>query len=173
MKWGYRNKHFTFDVQSRLTDRVEGSFARRQAFYTQNECMLQSPPTDISRNAYLSDATRFPPPTPLHILSKMPPLRTPLRSISGNRPKRSEISPYMRSQVIGKASEGADPTSIAKDLKLTRSTVNYTLQQDELRNDGHSLPRKPRKKSYTNTDERRILRHVRLNPKDIYQQVID
>jgi hypothetical protein len=103
----------------------------------------------------------------------MPPLRTPLRSISGNRPKGSEISPYIRGQVIGKASEGADPTSIAKDLKLTRSTVNYTLQQDELRNDGHSLPRKPRKKSYTDADERRILRHVRLNPKDTYQQVID
>jgi hypothetical protein len=75
----------------------------------------------------------------------------------------------MRGQVIGKASEGTDPTSITKDLKLTRSTVNYTLQQDELRNDGHSLPRKPRKKSYTDTDERRILRHVRLNPKDTYQ----
>ncbi|PMD56024.1 uncharacterized protein K444DRAFT_694496 [Hyaloscypha bicolor E] len=57
----------------------------------------------------------------------MPPLRTPLRSISGNRPKGSEISPYIRGQVIGEASEGTDPTSIAKDLKLTRSTVNYTL----------------------------------------------
>ena len=70
----------------------------------------------------------------------MPPLRTPLRSISGNRPKGSEISPYMRGQVAGKASKGAKTATITKALKLTRSTVNYTLQQDEIRNDGYSLP---------------------------------
>jgi len=58
----------------------------------------------------------------------MLPLRTPLRSISRNRPKGLEISPYIRGQVIGKALEGIDPTSITKDLKLTRSTINYTLQ---------------------------------------------
>ena len=103
----------------------------------------------------------------------MPPLRTPLRSISGNRPKGSEISPYMRGQVAGKASKGAKTATIAKALKLTRSTVNYTLQQDEIRNDRYSLPRKPRGKSYTDTNERRILRHIRLNPKDTYQQVIN
>jgi len=102
----------------------------------------------------------------------MPPLRTPLRSISGNRPKGSEISPFMRGQVIGKASEGAKSAAIAKALKLDRSTVNYTLQQDELRDDGHSLPRKPRNKSYTDAEERRSLRDVRLNPKDTYAQVI-
>jgi len=102
----------------------------------------------------------------------MPPLRTPLRSISGNRPKGSEISPFMRGQVIGKASEGAKSAVIAKALKLDRSTVNYTLQQDELRDDGHSLPRKPRNKSYTDAEERRLLRYVRLNPKDTYAQVI-
>ncbi|PMD59042.1 uncharacterized protein K444DRAFT_724842 [Hyaloscypha bicolor E] len=57
----------------------------------------------------------------------MPPLRTPLRSISGNRSKGSEISHYMRGQVMGKASEGAKLVAIAKALKLDRSTVNYTL----------------------------------------------
>jgi hypothetical protein len=57
----------------------------------------------------------------------MLPLRTPLRSISGNCPKVSEISPFMRGQVIGKASEGAKLATITKALKLDRSTVNYTL----------------------------------------------
>ncbi|KAN0115371.1 hypothetical protein V8E51_004915 [Hyaloscypha variabilis] len=57
----------------------------------------------------------------------MPPLRTPLRSISGNRPKGLEISPYMCGQVVGKASKGTKIATIAKALKLTRSTVNYTL----------------------------------------------
>jgi len=103
----------------------------------------------------------------------MPPTRTPLGSISRNRPKGCEISPYMRGQVISQAFKGAKPTEIARDLKLDRSTVNYTLHQDELRNDGHSLPRKPRRKSYTNAEERLCVRHVRLNPKDIYKQVIE
>jgi hypothetical protein len=53
-----------------------------------------------------------------------------------------------------------------------KSTVQYTLRQDELRNNGQSLPRKPRGKSYTDSEERLLLRHVRLNPKDTYKQVI-
>jgi hypothetical protein len=52
----------------------------------------------------------------------MPPQRTPLGSISGNRPKGSEISPYMRRQVKGQAKRGALQQDIAKDLKLTTST---------------------------------------------------
>jgi hypothetical protein len=78
----------------------------------------------------------------------------------------------MRGQVQGQAFKGAKPAEIAADLNLTRSTVNYTLQQDELRNNGESLPRKPRGKSYTDAEERLLIRHVRLNPKDTYQQVI-
>ena len=102
----------------------------------------------------------------------MPPQRTPLGSISGNRQKGQEISPYMRGQVAGKSSKGRSTRGIAKDLNLHHSTVQYTLHQDELRDDGHSLPRKLRGKSYTNADERVLLRHVRLNPKDTYNQVI-
>jgi hypothetical protein len=98
----------------------------------------------------------------------MPPQRTPLGSISGSRPKGSEISLYMHGQVKGQASKGATPAEIAIDLKLTRSTVNYTLQQDLLRNNGRSLPRKPRNKLYTYAEERLCVRHVRLNPKDTY-----
>jgi len=103
----------------------------------------------------------------------MPPQRRPLGSISGNRPKGSNISPYMRGRVKGQADRGASQAQIAKKLKLHKSTVGYTLKQDELRNEGQSLPQKPRGKSYTDAEERLLLRHVRLNPKDTYQQVID
>ena len=74
----------------------------------------------------------------------MPPLRTPLSSISGNRPRRCEIHPYWRGQIAGKASEGANSYEIVMDLDLTCSTVQYTLQQDELRTNGESLLRTPR-----------------------------
>ena len=89
--------------------------------------VIQSPATDIKRNAYLSDATRLPPLTLLYILAKMPPIRTPLRSIFGNCPKGSEITPYMRGQVVRQAFKGAKTFEITRDLKLDRFTVNYTL----------------------------------------------
>ena len=79
----------------------------------------------------------------------------------------------MRGQVISQAFKGAKPTKIAKDLKLDRSTVNYTLYQDKLRNNEHSLPRKPRRKSYTNAEERLCVYHIRLNLKYTYKQVIE
>jgi len=101
----------------------------------------------------------------------MPPIRTPLGAISGNRLPGYEISPYMRGKVMGQASKGATPTQIAADLKLTRSAVRYTISIDPLRNEGISQPRAARKKSYTNAEERLIIRHVRLNPKDTYKQV--
>jgi hypothetical protein len=84
---------------------------------------MQSPATDNRRNAYLSDATRLPLPSLLHILAKMLPIRTLLGSISGHRLKGSEISPYMRSQIKGQVYRGINQVDIAKDLKLTSSTV--------------------------------------------------
>jgi hypothetical protein len=102
----------------------------------------------------------------------MPPQRTVLSSISRNRQKGQEISPYIRGQVQGQAFKGAKPAEIVTDLNLTRNIINYTLQQDELRNNGESLSRKLRGKSYTDAEERLLIRHVRLNLKDTYQQVI-
>jgi hypothetical protein len=64
--------------------------------------------------------------SPIYI-AKIPPIRTPLGSISGNRLKGSKISLYIHGQVKGQATRGANQIDIAKDLKLTLSTVlQYT-----------------------------------------------
>ena len=135
-------------------------------------CFVQSRVTDISRKHLNREKSRPSIPTLLIIDHEMPPLRTPLGCISGNRFKGCEISPYLRGKIAGKASLGLTAYKIAKDLKLVTGTVRYTILQDELRDEGHSLPRKPRNLSYTEHDERVLLRHVRLNPKDTYKQVI-
>jgi len=101
----------------------------------------------------------------------MPPQRTPLGAISGNRKDGKHLSPYQRTLIAGKASEGADIAQISRDLFLLPASVRYTILQHDLRHEGHSLVRKPRKKSYTDADERVLLRHVRLHPKDTYKQV--
>jgi hypothetical protein len=82
------------------------------------------------------------------------------------------LSPYLRGKIASKASEGKTDYQIGRDLKLERGTVRYTLKVDNLRNEGETVPRKARGKSYTDAKERLLLRHVRLNPKDTYKQVI-
>ncbi len=52
------------------------------------------------------------------------------------------------------------------------NTVKYTIKIDSLRNEGATRHKTPRKKSYTERDERNIIRHVRLFPKDTYKEVI-
>jgi hypothetical protein len=46
----------------------------------------------------------------------------------------------LRGKIAGKASLSLTAYKIAKDVNLVASTVQYTLLQDELRNEGHSLP---------------------------------
>src|ERR1700733_4312017 len=101
----------------------------------------------------------------------MPPLRTPMGEISGNRDIRTHLTPYMRGKIIGCSSFGSSPTEVTVGLNLERSTVRYTLIQDVLRHEGSSLSKDPRRKSYLIAEERKLLRHVRLYPKDTYKQV--
>jgi hypothetical protein len=97
----------------------------------------------------------------------MPPQRSPLGPISGNRLLGAHLSPYARVVIAGKASTGTKPSEIAAELNLEYSIVYRTIQLDLARYKGASLPRIPRKKSYTEADERILLCHVRLYPKDI------
>ena len=89
--------------------------------------LLQSALTYIKRKRVKARSTRLLLLTPTYILAKMPPLRTPLRSISRNRPSGGYLNPYIRGQVAGQAFKGAKPAEIVRDLKLDRGTVYYTL----------------------------------------------
>lgn len=102
----------------------------------------------------------------------MPPQRTPLGSISSNHVIKKHYSPYQRGIIAGKASEGATPSKIARDLKLPRTSISQTIALDSVRHEGKTLPKAARKKSYTDLEERHILRWVRSRPKDTYKEVI-
>jgi hypothetical protein len=102
----------------------------------------------------------------------MLPPRQPMTPISGNRVKNGHLSPSTRTRIVERYNCGFTPTAIALGFNLLDSTVRYTIQQSQLRNDkNHSLPRTPRKKSYTYVEERNILRFVRTHPKATYAQV--
>jgi hypothetical protein len=49
----------------------------------------------------------------------------------------------MRGRIVKRAAAGQKAPAIAKDLNLVLGTIKYTIRQDELRNDGHTLLKKP------------------------------
>ena len=101
----------------------------------------------------------------------MPPQRTSLGPIPSNHLLGEHLSPYWRGQICGQSSRGAKPSEIAERLELEYSAVYRTIQLDLACHEGESLPRAPRKKSYTEAEEWLLLRHVRLNPKHTYAEV--
>jgi len=100
----------------------------------------------------------------------MPPQRTPLGPISSNREFNHQLSLYQRGRIIGLVEKGVKPPEIADRLKCSRGAVRSTLVYIILRDEGEQQPRSGRPLEYTPADERNLLRHVRLNPKDLYEE---
>jgi hypothetical protein len=102
----------------------------------------------------------------------MLPQRSVLGSISGNRAFNYQLSPYQRGKIIRLTHSGQKSTDIQSLLNVLHSTVRSTLKLDSLGLEGNTQLRSGRLKEYSEATERKILRHVRLYPKDTYTQVI-
>jgi len=103
----------------------------------------------------------------------MPPQRTPLRSITGNRSFNHELTPYQRGIAKGMRLSGVKYTDIQTTLNITKGALCSTLALDDSRDDGASLPRSGRPLSYSEAEERLVIRHIRKNPKDDYRTVLE
>ena len=101
----------------------------------------------------------------------MPPQHSSLGAISGNRQFNCELTPYSRGKIVGLSLKGAKPTEIQNFLKITRSALCSTLSLDYLQDEGMSQPQTGRPKVYTEAEERLVVCHARINPKDSYTQV--
>ncbi len=97
--------------------------------------------------------------------------RRPLTEITGNRASNCELSSYQRAKIDRSRELGQRPKLIAETLNLPPSTVYYTLDKIDARNQGHSLPRSGRPPKWTEHDKRRIVRFVRINPKSTYEEI--
>ena len=101
----------------------------------------------------------------------MPPQRTPLRAIDGNRAVRgSELTPYQRGQVIGLRTAGFSPREIEVQLQHSRGAIRTTLALELERIGGVSLPRTGRPIIYNERDKRTMLRNLRIFPKSTFQE---
>jgi hypothetical protein len=101
----------------------------------------------------------------------MPPQRTPLHNIDGNRRYRCpELTPYQSGLVVGQRLAGKSPHQIEVDLELSRGVVRRTLDSIQLRDEGHSLPRSGPKLKYDSRSRRRMILCLRNHPKLTYAQ---
>ena len=103
----------------------------------------------------------------------MPPQRTPLRDINGNRLRNYELNPYERGQIISRHKHGHTVTDIADTLDYSRKTVFSIIVRDTKRCEGKSKARINRPQKYIIRDERAILRHIRLFLKYTYIKVLE
>ena len=89
----------------------------------------------------------------------------PLTPISGNRPLKSELTPYKRGRIVGAQALGHTPTEIGKALNFNKSTAQTTIQKQSERNNGLSKSRSGRPGVLSDHDRCYIIRHARANPR--------
>ena len=98
-------------------------------------------------------------------------LRTPLATISGNRPRNKELSPFQRGILVGQAAQGLSYGKIAKATKLHRNTVRQAVINTSLQQNGESRPRSGRPPLATDRGRRHIIRIARVNPRLTYEKL--
>ncbi|KAF1989320.1 hypothetical protein K402DRAFT_326744, partial [Aulographum hederae CBS 113979] len=101
----------------------------------------------------------------------MPPQRRALRQISGNSRRGPELHPYIRGKIVAKAEDGLSRGEIATELQIPKTTIQYTMRQEEQRINGESLSRSGRPIESTEVTQRHVIRLARLNPKMTYKEL--
>ena len=97
--------------------------------------------------------------------------RTPLATISGNRPHGHELSPFQRGFLVGQAAQGRSYYGIAKATNLGKNTVRQAILNTSLQHNGELRPRTGRPSIVTDRDRRHIIRIARINPRASYQEL--
>ena len=97
--------------------------------------------------------------------------RTPLASISGNRRRGPELTPYRRGEIVGKYNAGVTRQNIAHILETPKSTIDYTIDQASKRPHGESRPRTGRPPKLSDRDKRHLIRVTRMDPRATYARL--
>jgi transposase len=97
--------------------------------------------------------------------------RTPLKEIQPNWRCGAELSPYARGIIKGMRQKGAKFQEIGDALQIPKSTVQYTVKKQPLRQEGKSLARPGQPPKLSSRDERSILRAIRTDPFISYKDI--
>jgi hypothetical protein len=103
----------------------------------------------------------------------MPPIRSPLTPISGNRLPNIQYNSFQRGLFIGAAKAGLFSAQIACGFRVFDFSVRFILNnRDKLNELGEYEKRSDRPRLYERRDVSRIVREIRVNPNLIYAQLI-
>ncbi len=94
--------------------------------------------------------------------------RAPLAPISGNTPRRKELTPFQRGLLVGQVTRGATPGKIQKDFRIPRSTTRSVVLNSLHQEEGESRPRSGRPTRVSDRDRRHTIRKARENPQISY-----
>ena len=100
-------------------------------------------------------------------------IRAPLASISGNRRRGPELTPYQRGIINGAYRSGATPTYIAHNENTPLSTIKWTISTTSQHPNGVSKTRSGRPTVVTDRARRHIIRLARTNPRITYKDLRD
>ena len=79
-------------------------------------------------------------------------------------PRRRELKPYERSEIIGQSKARIPLKAISRNLGIPRSTVQYTVKQAEKRDpEQHNLSGRGQPRKTTQAQDDRLYRHLRIN----------
>ena len=84
---------------------------------------------------------------------------------------RKELTPYQRGEIAGARKIGSSWTTIKDTFKVAIRSARNTVAIASRRDNGASQRRQGRPKSYSDRDERSILRIIRKDPTLSYSQV--
>ena len=99
--------------------------------------------------------------------------RNPLASISSNRRRNHELSPYQRGLMVGAINSGATVREVSKTANVSLSTVKYTVSTASSRNHGVSKSRSDRPQALSDRDKRHLIRIARMRPKISYRELAE
>jgi hypothetical protein len=102
----------------------------------------------------------------------MPPIHTPLAERNSNGHRGPKLSEFVRGRIIRMHNAGKKKAEIHQFYDYLYSTVKDTINKDVLRDNRHSIPRSGAPKSWTLSEEHRVLYHIYSFLKDIYAKVI-
>ena len=108
------------------------------------------------------------PPSSIHY-PVMP--RTPLATISSNRRRNTQLSPYERGLLVGASALGATAVEVEKVSGVPESIVRTTLSRASERHNGETKPRSGRPGRLSIRDQRHIIRIARVQPTITYKNL--
>jgi hypothetical protein len=97
--------------------------------------------------------------------------RIPLQPIDSNGRRGTELSPYLRGKILGQRALGVSLGQLSSTYGIAKSTIQYTVQQDASRTEGHTIPRPGRPSVLSESDKHLIFRLIKRDPFIAYNDI--